>query len=142
MPKFYQRSQSVVDRNGSTSAEIVGHHQQQPPEWPGPPVPVRSERRGAFRRRVTTFISSISFSFLFFLFHLIYEEDEIFKSLATCLTFEMWGVGYFLGVPAEIVNTEKTTVTTTGRILILLVSVDGGGNWVRISSQQRRSESL
>lgn len=54
----------------------------------------------------------------------------------------MWGVGYFLGVPAEIVNTEKTTVTTTGRILILLVSVDGGGNWVRISSQQRRSESL
>jgi hypothetical protein len=31
----------------------------------------------------------------------------------------MWGVGYFLGVPAEIVNTEKTTVTTTGRILIL-----------------------
>ena len=46
-------------------------------------------------------------------------EDEIFKSLATCLTFEMWGVGYFLGVPAEIVNTEKTTVTTTGRILIL-----------------------
>ena len=40
------------------------------------------------------------------------------------------GVGYFLGWPAQIVNTEKTTVTTTiGRSLILFffVSVDVGG---------------
>lgn len=49
-PKFYQRSQSVVDRNGSPALDSVPLQQQQH-EWPGPPVPVRSERRGGFRQR-------------------------------------------------------------------------------------------
>ena len=53
-PKFYQRSQSVVDRNGSADLTPPPLQQQQH-EWPGPPVPVRSERRGAFRRRVSLF---------------------------------------------------------------------------------------
>lgn len=77
VPKFYQRSQSVVERNGgSTSAEMTaGHHQNQQPEWPGPPVPVRSERRGAFRRRVSGF---------FFLLPLLpTKETSIFFSIAT-----------------------------------------------------------
>lgn len=93
--------------------------------WTSRSSQIRTSRSIPSKGNNIHFIDIFFFSFLFF--HLIYEEDEIFKSLATCLTFEMWGVGYFLGVPAEIVNTEKTTVTTTGRILILLVSVDGGG---------------
>lgn len=52
-PRFYQRSQSVVDRNGFTTDPLPSiSHPPMQNEWPGPPVPVRSERRAAFRRRV------------------------------------------------------------------------------------------
>ncbi|KAK4036242.1 Uncharacterized protein APZ42_020958 [Daphnia magna] len=51
VPKFYQRSQSVVDRNSASDTGPPSHKSLHQPEWPGPPVPVRSERRGAFRRR-------------------------------------------------------------------------------------------
>lgn len=91
-PRFYQRSQSVVDRNGFTTDPLPSiSHPPMQNEWPGPPVPVRSERRAAFRRRVR--FSSFRLAAIWFMIYF-----DRFISFFFC---DVWSISFYDYRPAD-----------------------------------------